>query len=140
MKRISTLCQTLLTLFNPKKMEEETNILQNLITQTIQTKYDTQQFLKNCYLIYKTTNHEDWAEQTQKKLRDPRIHRIIGFLQSLKEDTETRTLYYAPDKGEQDPLRYRPELEQEIISLELDQLQKLSQILRELQEEQEIEI
>jgi hypothetical protein len=119
---------------------EDNNTITNMIMNAISLSEQPKKFLQTCYVIYQATNHQAWAKEVQEFLNDTQNKRTLGYIESIKEDNETRMNYYGIDKGMKDPLLYQEETEQTLHDNTMQQLNRLSKILKEEAEKQMIRV
>jgi len=113
--------------------------IRNLIIQTINEQRNSI-FLELCYVIYETTNKKTEAKNVLTILNEENTMRGLRKLEALTEENENKIYYYENDEYSPNKLNYQQELEKSIRTIRNEQLKKLAITLRELNEEEDIEI
>jgi len=122
-------------------MDEENNgnDIKSIILQAITEQRNTV-FLELCYVIYESTDHQEKAKRVLKILSDQDLIRQIRQVEALTEENENKIYYLENDEYSPKKLLYKQQLELTIRNIRNEQLKQLSTILKELNEEEEIEL
>ncbi len=120
--------------------EEDSSSMINLVTMALSQTDDIKKFFRMCFVIFVAKKKEVWFTKARDYMVDEKLSRDIGLLDSIKENAENKVLYYGDDKGSADPLRYRTEIEERVILIELELLEYLGELLAELYTEDGLEI
>lgn len=100
----------------------------------------TTAFLELCYVVYNATDHEEQAKKALEEITDLPFMRMVKELEALTEENEHKVYYYGPDDRSPRTLQYREELEKSIRLIRNYHLYELSQILKELNQEEMIDL
>lgn len=120
-------------------MDEETPTdSRTLILTAIDSTYNTKKFLELCLVIYHMEEPE-YEEEIEVLLKDDDLIREISIVSTLKENTEDR-LYYLDKDLSTGALQYKEKLEKRITGITIENLKRLSIILKRLNEEADIEL
>lgn len=119
--------------------EQEPTDKRSLILLAIESTYNTKKFLELCLVIYHMEEEEESEKEIETLLKNNELMREISIISTIKENPEER-LYYLDHDLTTGSLQYKEELEERITTITIENLQRLSAILKILNEEADIEL
>lgn len=117
--------------------DEQPSDTRSIILLAIDNTYNTKKFLELCLVAYTMEDDKKNAGAVEKLLMNQELMRELSIVSTIKENPEDRIYYYDYDKST-GSLQYKEELEKFIADITIQNLKRLSKMLKELSEEQEI--